>query len=238
MIRYKAALLLGFSIILLIISCSKESEINDSDLTEYDLMVIDYFKEIALGFEIGIASKITRKWGNDMKIYISGQKEDELVEELNKIVYELNQLSTDGFGIKIVEDSLSSNYHLFLGTGKQYGQLYPSHEIFTRTNVGLFTVSWDRTNHINHGHMYVDIERSDKVIQKHLLREELTQSLGLGNDSPLYIESIFQSASTMTTDFAQIDRDLIRLLYHPKMVVGLDDLMSDKILREILISEK
>ena len=68
--------------------------------------------------------------------------------------------------------------------------------------------------------MYVDIFRADLPGQKHLLREELTQSLGLGNDSPQYIESIFQSAWTTTTSYSMLDKDVIRLLYHPEMNIG------------------
>ncbi len=70
--------------------------------------------------------------------------------------------------------------------------------------------------------------------QKHLLREEFTQSLGLARDSQLYMESIFQSNWTTTIKYAPIDRDLIRLLYHPKMSVGLNEFEVDNALREIL----
>ena len=87
--------------------------------------------------------------------------------------------------------------------------------------------------------MYVDINRASLLEQKHLLREELTQSLGLARDSELYSESIFQqSFSTKTTEYAPIDRDLVRLLYHPKMKVGLDRDQVDKLLREILLEEQ
>ena len=40
--------------------------------------------------------------------------------------------------------------------------------------------------------MYVDIFRANEQGQLHLLREELTQSLGLGQDSEKYLNSIFQ----------------------------------------------
>lgn len=72
-----------------------------------------------------------------------------------------------------------------------------------------------------------------------MLREELTQSLGLARDSNLYPESIFQqSFSTKTTDYAPIDRDLIRLLYHPEMKVGLNRDEVDNLLRDILLTEQ
>jgi hypothetical protein len=85
--------------------------------------------------------------------------------------------------------------------------------------------------------MYVDIIRANSIEQKHLLREEFTQSLGFARDSQLYMESIFQSDWTTTIEYAPIDQDLIRLLYHPEMSVGLNELEVDNALREILSSE-
>ena len=64
--------------------------------------------------------------------------------------------------------------------------------------------------------MYVDIYKANNIEQKHLLREELTQSLGLGKDSFKYPNSIFQSSWTQTLNYLKIDKDVIRLLYHPK----------------------
>jgi hypothetical protein len=85
--------------------------------------------------------------------------------------------------------------------------------------------------------MYVDIERANATEQKHLLREELTQALGLAKDSPLYMESIFQSRWTTTNEYAPIDRDLIRLLYHPEMLTGLNANQTEVVLTAILIGE-
>jgi hypothetical protein len=63
--------------------------------------------------------------------------------------------------------------------------------------------------------MYVDIYRCTKLDgQKHLLREELTQALGLFNDSYKYDNSIFQQSWTTTTDYAPIDVKLIEMLYN------------------------
>ena len=85
--------------------------------------------------------------------------------------------------------------------------------------------------------MYVDIVRADMNEQKHLLREELTQSLGLARDSQKYTESIFQSSWTITNEYAEIDKDLIRLLYHPDMKIGLRENQVHDVLRQILLNE-
>ncbi|QKX03468.1 DUF2927 domain-containing protein [Aquimarina sp. TRL1] len=226
--------------LVLVSSCSNDDEditIPKSTLSEYEVSLIDYFKSIALGFEFGNASKITRKWENELNIYIGGNPTSEILNELETVKGEINELATDGFSMNIVNDSLQSNYYIFFGSGDTYASLFPSQSNLVTSNWGLFSVFWNNQNQLTSGHMYVDIERADTTAQKHLLREELTQSLGLARDSPKYMESIFQSAWTTTTEYAPIDKDVIRLLYHPDMNIGLNISQVDTRLRKILSPE-
>lgn len=224
-----------FSIILL--SCSDDENIS-SGLTGYDERVIAYFSEIALGFEFGGSPEITRKWKDEMRIFVGGRKTAVLIDELNSIITELNALATDGFSIRILADSLQTNYYVFFGSADDYGKIYPSQAGFAIDNWGLFNVYWNGANEINSGAMYVDIDRANDAEEKHLLREELTQSLGLAKDSQRYKDSIFQSDWTTTNQYADIDKDLIRLLYHPQMQAGLGKVQAESLLTQILLSEK
>ncbi len=219
-------------------SCSKNDEKPFSELTDYDREVIHYFKEIALGFEFGNASEITRKWKTGMKIFVGGEVTKELADELERIEIEINLLSRDGFTMETVQDSAQSDFYIYLGSGEKYAEIYPSQTDYIKSNWGLFTVSWKNQSQLISGHMYVDIYRAGPTAQKHLLREELTQSLGLARDSYLYPESIFQAEWTTTTEYAKIDRDLIRLLYHPDMKTGLNAVQVEDVLTKILIAEK
>ena len=199
--------------------------------------IIRYFKDIALGFEFGGGDDITQKWNSELRIFIGGEPNAELIGELERIKTEINELATDGFYINIVNDPLQSNYYIFFGSGNKYAEMFPGLSDFVNTNWGLFFISSNDQNQITSGHMYVDITKANLVAQKHLLREELTQSLGLAKDSPRYTESIFQSLWTTTTEYASIDKELIRLLYHPDMSVGLNENQVDIVLRKILINE-
>ena len=239
----RLSLFLTLAILVFISSCSKDDENvltapePGPELSDYELSVIDYFKDIALGFEFGNASKITRKWTSEMKIFVGGEPTSELLSELEKIKNEINNLATDGFTINIVNDSTLSNFYIFLGSGNDYADIFPSQSNLVASNWGLFSVSWNSNNQLNSGKMYVDTKRANPTEQKHLLREELTQSLGLAKDSPRYIESIFQSAWTRTNEYAPIDKDLIRLLYHPSMSAGLNANQAEVVLKGILTDE-
>ena len=50
--------------------------------------------------------------------------------------------------------------------------------------------------------------------KKHLLREEVTQSLGLFNDSWSYSNSIFYQGWTEVTEFSDLDKKIISKLYN------------------------
>jgi hypothetical protein len=233
--RISIAILIASS---LLYSCSKDEEevLPESGLTEYQTDVIDYFKEIALGFEFGNASRITRRWSNDMKIFVGGSPTPELLTELDIIVDDIMSLTTTSFSIEMVSDSAQSNYYIYFGSGNSYSEIFPSLAGLVDSNWGLFNIFWNGSNELHTGYMYVDIYRASSVEQKHLLREELTQSLGLAKDSSLYSESIFQQAfSTKVTEYAEIDKDLIRLLYHPDMRTGLNIIQVDGVLRNILL---
>ncbi len=193
-----------------------------SGLTNDREKIIDYFKEIALGSEFGGSLEFINKWIKEMKIWVSGDIVSDLIEELNVIIEELNVLTEDSFNIRIVDEKGEANFHIFFGPGGKYAGIYPYEKKLVKTNWGLFTMFIGRKHHIVKGHMYVDTVRPNLTEQRHLLREELTQALGLAKDSNKYVSSIFQQAWTTVTSYSPIDRELIRLLYHPRVKPGMD----------------
>jgi len=227
-----------FCIIVILISACSDSEPEKNGLTAYDESVIEYFNEIALGFEFSSASEVTRKWKNEMKIFVGGTKTQTMMDELQRVIQEINALATDGFSASVVTDTLESNFYIFLGSGGDYAKKFPSVLNLVLGNWGLFNVYFDSSNKIYGGIMYVDIDRASNIEEKHLLREELTQSLGLAKDSNRYPDSIFQANWTTTSEYSNIDKDLVRLLYHPSMQTGLDRAQSAELLREIILNEK
>jgi hypothetical protein len=183
---------------------------------------LEYFKEIALGMEFGYASEVTSKWNSDMTVFVNGNPINEVLNELERIKNEINGLATDGFQIEVVNSQDQSNFYVYFGDGDEYARMFPSEANLVNSNLGLFHINWTNQDYIYSGHMYVNTTVTNSIQQKHLLREELTQSLGLAKDSPKYPDSIFQSEWTETNSYADIDKELIKLLYHPSMVSGLN----------------
>ena len=222
-------------------SCSKDSEdlSPESDFSEYELEVIRYFKEVALGFEGGNSSAITRKWRLPMRVFLDGDLSDPIINKVERTVNEINELATDGFSVEMVNDSIRSNCYVFFGTTSQFIEKFPDAEDTIDKNYGLFNVWWN-FNYINRARIFIDTDRPSLTEQESLIVEEITQSLGLGKDSPRYPNSIFYETSDdggFAREYADIDKELIRLLYHPDMRVGLSRSEVDNVLKEIFESE-
>jgi len=182
-----------------------------------------YFNEIVSKNEFNNKTSIN-KWNKDVKIFICDNTEDNLYSknvdddvvvlktELQKIVKELNEY-INGITIEIVEVKDSANFLIYLGSDNWYNSCVTKSVNYTKNNLGLFLIS-KSNNVITKGTMYVDIYRTETINEKkHLLREELTQSLGFFNDSWSYPESIFYQGWTDVTEYSEMDKEIIKMLY-------------------------
>ena len=221
------------------IGCSDPEE-PAPELPFFQEQVIDYFKEIALGFENGGASEVTRKWAGPMKLYVGGPgKNDFTIATIEETIATLNALATDGFEIQWVSDSSQSNAYVFLGSKEQFIQIFPDAANSLVGNLAYFNVWWNN-DLINTARIFIETQSSSLTQQRSLIFEEITQSLGLGKDSPRYPDSIFYeipSDGGFAQGLSELDKELVRLLYHPSMSVGLSATEVEKLLREILAAE-
>lgn len=187
---------------------------------------IGYFHEVVLGSELGNTNKRIRKWTRDVNIFVTGESVSYLNAELHNIVNELNEL-IDTIDITIVDSANDANFIIYFGDGATYAKFEPNAASYIEDNWGIFWVYWNKRNEIYKGSMLVDIAQTRKVsasiaAQKHLLREELTQSLGMMNDSYQHKDSIFYQKFTYTTRYSALDEFIIKLLYNSTIKAGMN----------------
>jgi hypothetical protein len=170
---------------------------------------IEYYNEVVMSSEFEGRRTKEFKWTTDMKIYVEGEPTSELLSELDRIVTELNDI-INPINITFVSNRSEANYFVYFGSYTNFAKNYPNiDKTYLKDNWGYFEA------YTNKGFMYVDVVRcTDTAAQKHLIREELTQSLGLFNDSYKYPESIYYQGWTTTTEYAPIDVELIEMLYN------------------------
>jgi len=182
-------------------------EFDTRKFENYSTESIQYFKEIACGRELSADGTTIQRWTTDVKIYVHGSNPMYLSDELERIVSELNEIIIP-INIEVVSDPTVANLHIYYCSHTDFAEIKNEDITLLENNLGLFRLS------NNSAYMYVDIYRANELEQKHLLREELTQSLGLFDDSYKYPESIFYQGWTTTTEYAPIDRELIDMLYN------------------------
>ncbi|MDH4058594.1 MAG: DUF2927 domain-containing protein [Cyclobacteriaceae bacterium] len=222
-----------FVSIFILSGCSDDEIIPKEQFTPYQKEVMEYFVDVALGFEFGDASKVTRKWKSEVRIFVGGDKTAEMLSELDGIISELEEL-TDQLSFSITQDTTESNFYLYFGTGSSFALRFPPAQNHIAANWGLFYVYYNSSDEIYSAVMYVDTQRAQGDARKHLLREELTQSLGLARDSDRYPQSIFYGPWTTGTVYAPIDRDLVRLLYHPNVGTGYNETVVRTVLKDLV----
>ncbi len=191
------------------------SQTNDS--------VVEYYNEIATKAEFVAKGesqfhKPTR-WESDIKIFVKGKPDSLIYNELQKVIKELNDL-IDPIEIKIVTNESESNLIAFFGLCTDYDKIDPLVIPYSGYNYGLSCL-YSHNNIWYKGSFYVDVVRCDWFPQeeaikmkKHILREELTQSIGLLNDSMKYPNSIFYQGWEFPTEFTELDKQIIRMHYN------------------------
>lgn len=195
----------------LLIGCSFQS--NSSNFSQEE---IDYFTEIALGAEFGDEIPVIKKWTNDIRIKVIGEPTEADLNTLNNIVNDLNELIT-GIKIKLVENK--ENLTITFSPESDFASIDQN---YIPTNYGFFWALWHDDNFVIYDASILvasaDITQQER---SHLIREELTQSLGLMNDSNKYKDSIFYQEWTDITEFSEMDRAVIKLLYLKKIKPGM-----------------
>ena len=184
----------------------------DVPVKEFSPEAKEYFNKVAYGSEFDNGNTSLKKWNQDVKIYVVGDKRDYLMSELRSIVGELNGLMST-INVTIVSNKSDANLVVLFGSAQDYNEFDSGSIGYTDHNQGLFIAYG--SEELTYATMYVDVERtSTREGQMHLLREELTQSLGLCNDSYDYPESIFYQGWTETTEYTELDKGLIQMMYN------------------------
>ncbi|MEB3230087.1 MAG: DUF2927 domain-containing protein [Leptolyngbyaceae bacterium] len=192
--------------------------------SRYTAAEMSYFAEIALGSEFGNASERVRKWDDDIRIQVHGTPTERDRQALAGIVAELNTLlnqnGSDGIQVDIVEGRAASqaNVDIYFVPQSDFARYEPNYQ---PGNMGFAYVNWNH-DRIYQARVLITTEGVTQAERSHLIREELTQSLGLLRDSYRYSDSIFYQGWTSTNAFSSIDRAVIQMLYSRTITPGMN----------------
>ena len=179
------------------------------DKTKYSQETVEYFDEVAMGTEDGRRYDHITRYTTDVKIFMEGHQPQYIVDELNSIVSELNGI-INTVDVQVTNSKSDANMVISIGSLDKIKNEYPvfKNTIYQNANAG-FSIG------MNYSNVFLNTNNIRSVQHaKHVLREELTQAMGLMNDSYKYPESVFYQGVSEVTEYAPIDRELIDILYN------------------------
>lgn len=181
---------------------------------------LDYFKEIALGFEYNDDGKI-HKWTKEtITVKITGSPSQDNIDYVKVVLFDLMNITDYKLNFKVVDDQNRSDIEIYFGKLSTFDSRTP---YYVRGNWGFFIIWCNQNENIYRSEILISTDRPNKNEIKHLIREEITQSLGLGKDSYDYKNSMFYQGWTDISQFSEIDRKLIQMLYLDKVKSGMNE---------------
>lgn len=198
-------------------SVAKRSVPNYSNGTTFTQEQINYFMEVAMGSEFDPSgnSKI-RKWQGDVRIQYFGSPTQADLATLKTVIEEVNGLVGGAVRLQLVQNN--PNVKVRFVPEPQFRNYEPR---YVPVNFGFFATNWDAKGTIQNANILINSQGITQKERSHLIREELTQSLGLMRDSYKYSNSMFYQPWTDVTQYAEIDKALIRMLYSPGIQSGM-----------------
>jgi len=207
--KFCVATLLTITIIISIFSgCLSDSTDSSKKYSQDD---IAYFQAIALGFEDSTLPDLVYKYNkSSIKIQVLEDPDPESWSCLNTTISDFNTISKYT-KLSVVNDSNAEIKIYFVPKSD-----FPKYiKFFNKEDYAYF---WDepitRNCEILSGVIVISTD-SPSEYRCHVIREELTQSLGLAKENYQYRDSMFYGHSSIyTTKYSEIDKHLIDMLYN------------------------
>lgn len=187
---------------------------------------VEYFYEVAFGGEYSSSELALHKWGGDIRIKVHGTPTANDLHTLSQVVEDLNDLVT---GLAIQIEETNANVDLYFVPESEFLSIESK---YVSTNYGFFRVWWDREGSIYKARILISSKGITQKQRSHLVREELTQILGLLNDSWRYPNSIFYQGWTSVNEYTALDRSVISWLYLPELTSRMSPSQTRRALQE------
>lgn len=166
-----------------------------------------YYQEIVKRTENGDIAFFPRRWAGHIRIQIHGDPNPDDLFELDHVVAELNELVAP---IQLELTGTDANLDLYFIPVNDFSETLSQ---YTSYNPGFHWVWWDDGGTIYRAVVLISTTNLSQSARNHIIREELTQSLGFLNDSAKYPDSIFYRGWSTTARFSELDRLIIQKHY-------------------------
>lgn len=198
--------------------------------------LVRYFDTVVFGAEIdgNMASGVVAKWDVPIRLHLQGRVKQGHADSVRKHFSTLLGLT----GLKVEPRGPGKEYNFDIIFVRGVAEMrsiriekVDQRLIETMASYGgcYFLAMRKPPSRIVKSVVVVNIDQN----YDHCLLEEITQSLGLPNDSDMLRPSIF-SDSDKLTQLSRTDRILVKTLYHPRMKAGLPRRQALAVARKVI----
>ena len=193
--------------------CSEPIDKTSHLKEKYSDETINYFYEVAFHAEAeSNKTHPVRKWNKDIQLFIEGDTLPGDVAKINKTISQLNDLHLP-IKIYTTNNKRTANMLVCFGTRESLHMAE-----FVGGEGIIESEKW-----IERAEVHIQTEPSKSVNDRwreNVITEEITQCLGITGDSYFYPLSVFYERPNTVTQLANIDKQVLQLLYDPAMPVG------------------
>ncbi|MDA0703629.1 MAG: DUF2927 domain-containing protein [Proteobacteria bacterium] len=191
--------------------------------------IVDHFETVAFGREFAVTSEYLIKWTEPLRILLVG---DDIADRHRaRIETHLADLTAiTGHPIGLTESADEANLLLVVTRRTRFVPILTEatgkKEVAERIvrsmtgNACIGSLSSAESGEIQAAVVLIPNDEYDDLLMRACIVEELTQSLGLLNDSDELSPSIFNDTSRFI-DLTEHDRLLLRILYAPELKPGM-----------------
>jgi len=178
---------------------------------------LEFVKTVMLGPEYGGGGQYVALWKRSptLSVFSDDPEDHEIVQG---IVDEINALIEDSkTKIKVTKPAKqNAAFKVFFAPQKQFTELAREYHFeYVAGNKGYFYIWWDGTHALSRAIVLISENLRDHS-RRHFVREEITQAMGLSNDSPLFKNSIFygtKHSGGKARGYSELDKRLIHFAY-------------------------
>ncbi len=176
-----------------------------------------YFTKVVFDIEYGgeNSKNILRRWEKPLRIKVYGSPTEEDLATLDRHIADLNQVDNMPAITRVDTEPNLSIYFVALNRMHNYIDGY------VEGNWGFFWNTWSRTGEMIRAQIAIATDVTTQRQRNHLILEELTQSLGLMQDSNDEPDSIFYAPWTEVQQLSALDWKIIEMVYSPDVQAGM-----------------
>ncbi len=175
-----------------------------------------WVEEVTLGPEYGGSGKVCSRWVKTPKLSVFGATSEQQEVVASSLAH-LNETLANT-PIKRIEllspNDSGANILVYFAPLRELPRLAKKHGFeYVEGNWGFFWTFWNR-HRINRAIVLLASDKLRGKLLRHFTLEEITQSLGLLNDSSIFSDSIFYARQSNTQYLSERDKRLIIFFYN------------------------